>query len=189
MTLKLYVPALIVVLGFFLATTPNTAHAHGLAGITFTSTTTAGYIVDVDYRDPSIEAGRIGRFDFRIFTDGTRQKEVNFTDIWVRIVEKDGSKAGNTLFAGAVAREEFGGNGFSYVFAKEGTYMLEVRYNDTSKNSIGETVGEAEFTLDVRPSSEKSFFPFGIQFWIGLLIGLLGGGATAIPYILRSKKA
>ncbi len=167
----------------------DTAHAHGGLGLNFTSTTTEGYIVDVDYSDLYMEAGTIGRFDFGLFADETRQKQITFTDIWVRITEKDGSRVGNTLFAGAVAKQEFGGNGFSYMFPKGGTYTLDLRYNDASKGDFGETVGEAEFELNVLRSSDESTFKFRMEFWVGLLAGLLGATISILPLILRNKKA
>ncbi len=166
----------------------DTVHAHGGEGLNFTSTTTKGYIVDVDYSDLSVEAGRIGRFDFRLFTDRTWETVVDFTDIWVRIVEKNGSKAGKTLFAGPISEQEFGGDGFSYVFPEGGTYTLSLRYNDARKGDFGETVGEAEFELNVLRSPDENTFTFGIEFWIGLLVGFLGAAAVAIPYLLPRRK-
>lgn len=185
-TLPLLVLALLT--GFSYAATAETAYAHGGPGMNFTSTTTAGYIVDVDYSDTPIEAGRIGRFDFRLFTDKTWEKAVDFTDIWVRIVEEDGSKAGRTLFAGSISKQEFGGNGFSYVFPKKGTYTLSLRYNDARKGDFGETIGEAEFELSVLRSPNENTFTFGIEFWIGLLTGLFGAVITILPLFVRGKK-
>lgn len=177
-----------ILIGVLLCVVPvDTAYAHG-SGITFTSTTTEGHLIDVDYSDFFIEAGRIGRFNFGLFTDETRQKQITFTDIWVRITEKDGSRVGNTLFAGAVAKQEFGGNGFSYMFPKGGTYTLDLRYNDASKGDFGETVGEAEFELNVLRNSDEPAFIFGMEFWVGLLAGLSGSGIGIAAYLFRRKK-
>ncbi len=189
MALRMHLSALLLSLALVLVTPADTVHAHGGPGLNFTSTTTEGYIVDVDYSDLSIVAGTIGRFDFRIFVDGTWQEPVAFTDIWARIVQKDGSRVGNTVFAGPIAKQEFGGNGFSYMFPKGGTYTLDLRYNDASKGDFGETVGEAEFELNVLRSSDESTFKFRMEFWVGLLAGLLGAAISILPLILRNKKA
>lgn len=179
---------LTLLFGCTYAVSPETARAHGGPGLNFTSTTTQGYIVDVDYSDTSIEAGRIGRFDFRLFSDRTWETAIKYTDIWVRIVEKDGSKAGKTLFAGPISEQEFGGDGFSYVFPEGGTYTLHLRYNDARKGDFGETVGEAEFELNVLRSSDENSFTFGIEFWIGLLAGLFGAAIAILPLLVRGKK-
>ncbi len=115
--IALVIFALCVIVFF---SSPEGVYAHG-EGITFTSTTTEGYVVDVDYGDPYIKAGSFGRFSFGLFADSTRQEEVKYTYIWVRIVKKDSGRAEKRLFAGAVAKQEFGGNGFSFVFPEEGT--------------------------------------------------------------------
>lgn len=188
MTLKVHLLALLLMLGFASVIPVGMAHAHGGPGMNFTSTTTQGYIVDVDYSDLAIEAGRIGRFDFRLFTNRTWEKAVDFTDIWVRIVHKDGSRVGKTLFAGPISKQEFGGNGFSYVFPEKGTYTLSLRYNDARKGDFGETVGEAEFELNVLRNSDEPVFAFSMEFWIGLLAGLLTGAAAIIRNLFRAKK-
>ena len=186
---KLVFTLTVVSLAGVFALSAETVHAHGGEELTFTSTTTEGRIVDVDYAESSIEAGSTGRFDFGLFTDETRQRPAAFSDVWVRIVQKDGSKAGKMLFAGPIAKQEFGGNGFSYVFPEGGTYTLGVRYNDASKGDFGETVGEAEFELNVLRSPDEDTFAFGTEFWLGLLVGLLGGAVAITPYLLRGKKS
>ncbi|MSU73783.1 hypothetical protein EXS56_01450 [Candidatus Kaiserbacteria bacterium] len=186
---KLGLSLLAVSLTAVLAVPVDTVQAHGGEGLTFTSTTTGGRIVDVDYPESSIEAGTIGRFDFGLFADATRQKQTIFTDIWIRITEKDGSEAGKTLFAGSVAKQEFGGNGFSYVFPEGGTYTLSLRYNDTGKGDFGETVGEAEFELNVLRSPDENIFTLRMEFWVGLLVGLFGATIAILPLLLRSKKS
>ena len=167
---------------------PEGALAHGEAGITFTSTTTEGRIVDVDYRDAYIEADAIGRFDFGLFADDTRQKQVDFTDMWVRIVRKDGIRVGRTLFAGAVAKQDFGGNGFSFVFPEGGTYTLSVRYNDANEGAFGDSVGEAEFELNVLRSPDEDKFNFGMEFWVGLMAGIFGLAILGLPFLMKRKK-
>ena len=167
---------------------PSLTYAHGEAGLTFTATTTEGRIVDVDYSDAYIEADRIGRFDFNLFADDKRNNEANFTDMWVRIVKKDVSMVGKTLYAGGVAKQDFGGNGFSFVFPEGGTYTLSVRYNDTSKEKFGDDVGEAEFELNVLRSSDENKFNFGMEFWVGLVGGLFVAVVGLLPILMRQKK-
>jgi hypothetical protein len=171
-----------------LLASPTATYAHGEAGLVFTSTTTEGRIVDVDYREAYIEAGSFGRFDFNLFADDKRERVANFTDIWVRIVKKDGSRVGKTLYAGSVAKQEFGGNGFSFVFPEGGTYTLSVRYNDSDSDRFGETVGEAEFELDVLRSSDEDKFKFGMEFWVGLIGGLFVAVVGLLPILMRQKK-
>lgn len=167
---------------------PETSFAHGEAGLTFTSTTTEGRIVDVDYRDAYIEAGLMGRFDFGIFSDDSRQQQAKFTDIWVRIVREDGSRVGKTLFAGGIANQEFGGDGFSFVFPEGGTYTLHVRYNDADADEYGkETVGEAEFKLDVLRSTDEEKFAFGMEFWVGIVGGAALLAVISLPFLNRKK--
>ncbi len=172
-----------------LITAPGTIYAHGEAGLTFTSTTTEGRIVDVDYSDAYVEADRIGRFAFNLFADEKREKDASFTDMWVRIVKKDGSRIGKTLYAGGVAKQEFGGNGFSFVFPEGGTYTLSVRYNDADADEYNEqTAGEAEFELNVLRSSDEDKFKFGMEFWVGLIGGLFIAVVGLLPILTRQKK-
>ena len=180
---------LVPLLALVLSILPNAASAHGEAGLTFTSTTTEGRIVDIDYSDAYIEADRIGRFDFNLFADGKREKEANFTDMWVRIVRKDGSRIGKTLYAGGVAKQEFGGNGFSFVFPEGGTYTLSVRYNDASKDRFGDDAGETEFELNVLRSSDEDKFKFGMEFWVGLMVGAFGIAILGLPLFMNRKKS
>lgn len=178
---------------FFIELSPDHAWAHGEAGLTFSATSTTedrpAYQVDVDYAESAIVADSFGRFDFNLFTDVNRQKPVTYTDLWVRIEQKDGDKRGKTLFAGSVAKAQFGGTGFSFVFPKGGKYTMSVRYNDASKDSWGTTVAEAEFPLDVLRSDEEGKFKFGsMEFWVGLVSGLFVTLLGLLPILLRSKQ-
>ncbi len=172
---------------------PHAAHAHGEAGLTFsaTSTTEGGkpYQVDVDYAEAAIVADSFGRFDFSLFEDAAREKPIAFTDLWVRISEEGAEgKRGRTLYAGSVAKMQFGGTGFSFVFPKGGKYVMSVRYNDANKDKWGETVAEAEFPLDVLRSYDENKFNFGTEFWVGLLAGLFGAVIMTLPLLMRQKK-
>ncbi len=176
--------------GFLL---PANVSAHG-EGMTFSATSTAEdsppYLVDVDYAEAAIVADSFGRFDFNLFVDAARQKGVEYTDLWVRITEQDSDgKRGRTLYAGSVARAQFGGTGFSFLFPKGGKYQLNVRYNDANKDEWGGTVAEAEFTLDVLRGYDENKFNFGMEFWVGLVAGLFVAMIGLLPLLMRQKKA
>jgi len=160
---------------------PGISHAHG-AGITF-SDEVNGYQVDVDYESPSILAGIPGRFVFNLYTDPERTKNADFTDLWVRVLEKVEGRA-ITLFAGPIFNPEFVGAGFLYTFHEGGDYQLSVRYMN------GEEV-LAESILDIpveNDPDEKAIF-LNLEFWAGalgavLVASLLGGAG----YVYRRRK-
>ena len=164
---------------------PGMASAHGEAVLTFSATTTEGNIVDVDVEGEYIEADTFTRMDFALFQDAARTKDVDFTDMWVRIIRKDGDKAKQSLFAGPIAKPEFGGNGFAFVFPEGGTYTLSVRYNDANKGERGETVGEAELELNVLRSSDEDKFSFDMKFWVGLVSGIFATIGILLPFLVR----
>lgn len=188
-------PSVLIVIAILLLVSfaePDIALAHG-EGMTLsaTSTTKDGkpHIVDVDYADTAIVADTFGRFDFNLFTDAERTKAVPFTDLWVRIEQKNGDKRGKTLYAGSVAKAQFGGTGFGIILPKGGEYTLSVRYNDTGKNDLGDTVAEAEFTLNVLRAYDENKFNFGMEFWVGLVAGLFAAVIAFLPLLFRSKKS
>ena len=171
---------------------PDQASAHGEVGLTLSATSTteggAPNIVDVDYSDLVIEAGLMGRFDFNLFADPERTKPVNFTDMWIRIRQDDGSRVGKLLFAGPVAKQEFGGNGFSFRFPEGGKYTLSIRYNDASKDRFGETVAEAEFPLDVLRSQDEDKFKFtSNEYLVGIGTGAFLVIIGLLPLFMRRK--
>lgn len=163
------------------------AHAHG-AGMTLTATTAEGYVVDVDYSDLEIQAGRIGRFDFDLFTDDTRSTPVPFTEVWMRITKDTDAVSGSTLFAGGLVNPKYGGSGISIVFPEGGAYTLSIRYTNANDNALGETVGEAEFKIPVVYSENENKFSFAKEFWAGLLVGLFGAIIIARSFLTHGKK-
>lgn len=166
------------------------AHGEGMT-LSATSTTENGapYIVDVDYADTVIVADTFGRFDFNLFSDAERTKPVSFTDLWVRIEQKkDGEKRGRTLYAGSVAKMKFGGTGFGIILPEGGQYTMSVRYNDASRDELGETVAEAEFPLEVLRGYDENKFNFGMEFWVGLIGGLFMAVIGLLPILMRQKK-
>lgn len=177
---------------FIAVGSPDKTLAHGEAGLTLSATSTteggAPHIIDVDYADVVIEAGRIGRFGFNLFADPERTKPVNFTDMWIRIRQDDGSRVGTLLFAGPVAKQEFGGDGFSFRFPEGGKYTLSIRYNDASKDTFGETVAEAEFPLDVLRSQDENKFSFtSNEYLVGIGTGAFLVIIGLLPILMRRK--
>lgn len=170
---------------------PANVSAHG-EGMTFSATSTtedgAPYIVDVDYADTAIVADTFGRFDFNLFTDAERTKPVPYTDLWVRIEQKNEGSRGRTLYAGSVANAQFGGTGFGIILPEGGQYTMSVRYNDASKDKLGETVAEAEFPLEVLRGYDENKFNFGMEFWIGIFGGLFVAAIGFLPFALKTRR-
>lgn len=193
MKLLKYTTTFLLIITFSITILPKKALAHGEAGLTLTATsTTEGgfpHIVDVDYDSIVIEADRFGRFNFNLFADAERTKPVDFTDMWVRIEQDQGNKVGKTVFAGAIARPALGGDGFSFTFPESGKYILSIRYNKANKDTLGDTVAEAEFPLEVLRSKDDNKFKFSMEFWAGLLGGLLVASLGMLPLVLGRKKS
>ncbi len=178
---------IVVVFAAFLSA-PFDVGAHG-AGLTFTSTTTDGMIIDVDYGDLYISAGSAGRFDFNLFTDGSRDKTAEFSKVWVRISKNiQDSKSGETVYAGYVSRQLFGGNGFSILLPAAGTYTLKARYEADSESGLGDTLAEAEFILDVAPPwGEEQFKYQSKEFKVGVGSGFLIAALLCIAWFFRKR--
>lgn len=173
----------------FAYATPSVTYAHGGASLTFTATTTEGYIVDIDVPDGYLQAKSFTRIDFALFKDAARTKSINYTDMWVRITKKEDGKKGPTLFAGPIAKTEFGGQGFAYNFPGGGEYTLSIRYNDASIDKWGKTVAEAEIPFTVLRSTDENKFKFNTEFWIGIVAGALTTLIGLFPVLLMRKKA
>lgn len=176
-----------------IAVMPSAVNAHGEAGLTFSATSTTEdmppYIVDVDYSDIVVEAGRIGRFEFNLFADAERTRGVDFTDMWVRISRNNG-KRDVAVFAGGIAKQIFGGDGFSYIFPESGTYTLSIRYNDANKGTFGETVAEAQVPIEVLRSEDENTFNFtSVEFLVGIISGLFAALLGLLPLLMRKKNA
>lgn len=189
-----YLQTLILAVALFvsLSALPEQAEAHGEAGLTFSATSTneSGQVtfVDMDYTELAIVArDSAGRFTFDLFGDETRTQPVDYTDLWVRIVEDTGTGGGRTVFAGPIYRTQYGGVGFLFTFPESGKYTMHLRYNDADASSSGETLAEAEFPLDVLRSEDENKFNFGIEFWVGLVGGLFAAVIGLLPFFLRRK--
>ncbi len=174
---------------FAIVVTPEKAFAHGGAVQTFVSTTTEGHIIDVDYDSPPLVAEGAGRFTFGLFSDDSRTEGLEFTDLWVRIIKggDENGQRGETIFAGPILKADYGGTGFVYVFANEGQYTLNVRYNNSKKNDSGQNVAEATIPLTVLPPYGRSGFDFGLSFFLGFIIGCVVAFAILGMYIYVRK--
>ena len=188
---KLYFALVLPFLILAVVSIPYAGSAHGEAGLTFSAVDTDNgsiRFVDIDYTETEIIArDSVGRFTFDLFADADRTQTVEYTDMWVRIVQDDGGRSGKTVFAGPIYPVQFGGAGFLFTFPDSGKYTLHVRYNDANKGSYGETLAEAEFPLDVLRSSEENTFDFGMEFWIGLIGGIFLVLILLLPIMLRKK--
>ena len=128
----------ICVLGVLLAIMSyiNVAQAHGI-GLTVESQTPEGYTASLDVDTPVPYQNEAIRLDFEIFS--AERKPIEFTDIWVRIEQGE-----NAVFAGPIARPQFGATGFSTTLPFSGEYTVFVRFNDD--NTV---ITETQFTLFV----------------------------------------
>lgn len=184
--LKLLLVTVVVSSSFLFAGAQSTS-AHGDATLTLTATTTQGYVSDVDYSDLFFEAARPGRFGINLFTDATRAKSVDFTDVWAQVVVDSGKNKGSTIFAGPITKQEFGGTGFLYTFSDEGSYLIKLRYNDSSNEFMGRTVAEAQLPITVLRSADANSFHFSKEFWIGLVSGIFGLLILLLPLLMKRK--
>ena len=164
---------LIIAAIFFVCTllslTPKSAYAHG-AGLTLTATTSQ-HLIDVDYSDFEIYAGESGRFDLRLFADEARTKPVDFSQVWVRVVQKGDLPEGDTIFSGWLSKASFGPTGFTIELPDVGEYNLIVRYASTD-----ETI--ASFTLPITAVKSRARAPLdtrtlAIGAGLGALIPLM----------------
>ena len=163
---------------------PNAAWAHGQGVLTYTATTTEGYLVDVDYADSAMVAGVPGTFSFKLFKDGSRQEQVPVTNLWVRIArERPDTPVGDTLFAGPIAQPEFGPQGFLFSFPREGQYTLSVRFHtaDTAEE-------EFTFPLQVATGDTSSSIKLTPDFFAGAVSGIFVLLLAGLPLFLRTRK-
>ncbi len=166
---------------------PVVVEAHGGEGMTLSATTTEGSIIDIDYTGLIVEAGVSGSFIFNLFTDDTRTVGAPFKDLWVRVIQEDGTDWGRTIFAGPIARPEFGGQGFLYIFPEGGDYRLSIRYNREDELEAGRDAITAEFPLTVYRSSQEEKFEASQDFFVGIGVGALGLLILLLPIITRRK--
>lgn len=163
------------------------AFAHG-DGITFVSTTTEGYIVDVDYGNDTLEAEKIGKFGFNLFTDERREKEVPYTKVLVRVKLNLQGGGSRDVFVGFLPKGHIDYGGIWLAFPERGSYTLSVKYySETENGLIDRTFATEEFQVDILRSINDEKFKFTLEFWLGLLSGLLLVTVILLP-ILRFRK-
>lgn len=158
----------------------QSALAHG-AGISFTATTTLGY-VDVDYNGYAVESGSAGFFSFHLFKDAERTEPIDFTQAWVRIAREDGARTGTTVFSGWLARPFIGSTGLSFEFAESGTYTIHVRYSNDDTE-----VAEAALPILVEPGVRERAFQLSIEFWSGIAGGLFLSLLVVALIVIRKR--
>lgn len=176
---------LLLVYTLLLVTPVSIVLAHGEGGLEFTAQGD-GFTADMDYSRDIIEAGgSTGRFNFSVFADEARSEGVEFSDLWVTItqVSSEDGKRGSTIFAGPINKPKFGATGFTYAFYESGPYLVSVRYMNED-----EKITQVEFPIEViEVEDDDTESPLTLQFFVGLLIGLVVGGGT-ILVLKREKK-
>lgn len=169
----LYILPLVMMLG--MAPSQKLIQAHGL-GQSLTKTV-GDYTIEVEYEALKLQADESVRLDFSITKKDTKE-EVQFTDIWVRIAQ--GNK---TVFAGALAKANFGKPGMTYTFPEAGEYELSVRFQNADK-----TVAEAPFQLRVERATagktKQKKLPS--QLIVGAIIGLVIG--FSLSFLTKRQK-
>lgn len=145
-----------------LTATPAVAHTSGAS----IEQTVDGYLIDVGYSPEEPLSGDQTRFDFLLY-DAETGEEVPFTDIWFRI--ENGKQL---LFAGGLAKAEFGTTGMTFSFPSAGSYTGFVRFS----NEEGAVV-ETSFTLQVQQGDASNGGAFSL---VALGIGILAGVTLAL---------
>jgi len=150
---------------------PKDAQAHG-AGESVEKAV-GEYLVDVGYNTEIFEAGSPVFFDFGLLVNETGEN-TSFTDIWVRIVQKN-----KTVFASGIRKPTFGGTTMVYTFPEAGEYELMLRFQEE-----GNKIVEASFPLTVKsvPGASPNFFP-----WV--LLGVLAGAVAGflLGFVIKNK--
>lgn len=160
---------LLLTTGLFVLLPLFLIHAHG-AGFSIEEEMD-GFFVDIGISEEDVLANEPVRFDF-LLSDMEGLK-VDFTDLWVRIYNEEG-----TFFAGNIHTPEFGPVGFTYVFPEAGKYMVSARYQEK-----GEEIVEYAAPIEVMKGNEEESLEFSIVLsiiitLIAFLCGVLLGRAT-----------
>jgi hypothetical protein len=141
---------------------PLSAGAHAF-GVSHETITPEGVRLDVGYSSAAPMEGESVIFDFNLPPE---EADKEYTDVWVRVESSEGS----VVLATAVHNAEFGGPRMSYVFPREGTYTISVRYEKE-----GDAIAKSAWDIVVVPSAQQgmSFLPL-IYGLLGLFLGALG---------------
>lgn len=134
-----------------------------------------GYLIDIGYSPETPTAGEQTRFDFAVYNSDT-QEEVDFTDIWVRILDEED----NLLFAGGLNKAEFGLTGLTYLFSYPGSYEIFVRFSDGSTSVV-----ETTASVEVSKSDEEFSFKFGVSEVVAFVAGIVV--ALVFMYLIPNR--
>ena len=151
----------------------GTARANGF-GMTLDQPV-GDYVANVDYDAVAgIFAGDPVQFAFQLFSKD-RSKQLDFADVWVSIVPSGGAYAA-PAFDGGIVGATFPPSGMTFIFPKDGSYDLKLRYEKD-----GKTLAEASFPLTVQNADQSialdsSGFHFSHDF--------LKGGSTVLIIVL-----
>lgn len=151
--------------------------ANSFAHVTETIDKEAGdYIISVGYDPFTLSAGSSEPLNFSI-RKKDKDEEVDFTSVWVTIVQKDKtSEFGNTLFAAGLAKSFFGPISLTQTFPKEGEYEVNISFRKDDK-----TLAEAKIPIKVPKSEEReSTKPPILGVAIGIFIGVAIGFFLAL---------
>ena len=154
-----YFPFFIGAILLAVVSVPLLAVAHGSGASV--ETVVDGYLVDVGYSPDTLVANTQVRFDFLLYEEASGA-EVEFTDLWFRIKNEE-----RLLFAGPIARADYGITGLSYSFPEPGPYTFFVRYNQERDSLV-----EAEFALEVVAAKQPFLFK-AIPLWLLLATNTL----------------
>lgn len=120
-----------------------------------------GYLVDIGYDSDPIVAHSPVRFDFALY-EATNKTIVPFDRLWLRL-----EKERKIIFAGGIARPQFGATGATVLMPEAGNYQLFVRFEDDDGALV-----ELETELAVQPKES----PIHWVWWVGPLAILAAFG-------------
>ena len=159
----------------------NIAWANGSHGQYFEKT--AGeYTIGIGTDVYTLVAGDPIRFDLNLYKKESKEP-IEFSDIWVRIVEKKGGSFDRTIFAGGIHNPQFGYAGMTSILPNQGQYELIVIFNNKDGNPITDDIS---FLLTVDPGTvENAKDPWRNAIISGMISFISG---VAITLFLKRKK-
>lgn len=167
----------LALIAMLLAAVPVYAHVNGVSY----ERTKDGYQIDAGYGAPAPSVGEALLMDFRLRQEG---KDVEFTDTWIKITAENGG----VVFASGIHNAEFGGPRMSYVFPREGKYMVSMRFENGA-----ETLVEDSFPITVLPEAGTGIVVLGIDITpylllvVGIALGVIGALAPGLIRGLRAR--
>jgi hypothetical protein len=163
----------------------NIAWANGSHGQYFEKAT-GEYTIGVGTDVYALVAGDPIRFDFNLYKKESKEP-VEFSDIWVRIVEKTADSFDRTVFAGGLYNPQIGYAGMTSNFATQGDYELIVRFNNKAGDAITDDVS-LPLVIEANPDGGASGSLRDML--LGVVIGIVFGfGGALFLKFLRKKPA